>query len=92
MISKGCLRLKEEGNLLHTELKKKVFLQNDSKLNNYNLLNLLESTDGYSMSILIHLLVKQLALIFFPPNFITGCTCKTEFFDCLKSKVKTNLS
>lgn len=91
MISKGCLRLKEKGNLLHTELKK-VFLQNDSKLNNYNLLNLLESTDGYSMSILIHLLVKQLALIFFPPNFITACTCKTEFFDCLKSKVKTNLS
>lgn len=91
MISKGCLRLKEKGNLLHTELKK-VFLQNDSKLNNYNLLNLLESTDGYSMSILIHLLVKQLALIFFPPNFITGFTCKTEFFDCLKSKVKTNLS
>lgn len=66
MISKGCLRLKEKGNLLHTELKK-VFLQNDSKLNNYNLLNLLESTDGYSMSILIHLLVKQLALIFPPP-------------------------
>lgn len=71
MISKGCLRLKEKGNLLHTELKKKkkVFLQNDSKLNNYNLLNLLESTDGYSMSILIHLLVKQLALIFSPPQF-----------------------
>lgn len=68
MISKGCLRLKEKGNLLHTELKKKeVFLQNDSKLDNYNLLNLLESTDGYSMSILIHLLVKQLALIFPPP-------------------------
>lgn len=43
--------------------------QNDSKLNNYNLLNLLESTDGYSMSILIHLLVKQLALIFFSPQF-----------------------